>query len=348
MLKQDIISKNKMIKHNSPTLGTEEEQAALKVIQSGWLAHGSEVVEFENEFCEFIGLPEGNAVAVTNGTSALFLALWALQAQDRKVALPVYACSSLRHAAAMARAKELLLDVDHGTPNISLDQLTQSDADIAIVPHMYGLPLDISACKDIDVVEDCAQAIGASVDNVSVGLRGKLGIYSFYATKLITSGGHGGMVVSKDKTIIDTIRNYKEFDQRRDRKKRFNFHMTDIQAAIGSAQLKKLPQFLQRRSEIFELYKQAELPMLDTISDNLTPVRYRAVLLTKRPAEIIKSLQAAGIESIVPVEDWELLGEKELFPNALELTKQTVSLPIYPSLSTDDVNKIITVVKDNF
>ena len=336
-----------MIKHNSPTLGIEEEQAALKVIRSGWLAHGSEVEGFENEFCKFIGLPEGHAVAVTNGTSALFLALWALHAQDRKVALPVYACSSLRHAAAMAGAEEVLLDIAQGTPNISLDQLNQSGADIAIVPHMFGLPLDISVCKDIDVVEDCAQAIGASVDNVPVGLKGKLGIYSFYATKLITSGGHGGMVVSKDKTLIDSVRDYKEFDQRRDSKIRFNFHMTNIQAAIGRAQLKKLPGFLKRRGEIFRSYQEAGLRLLDVSSDNLSPVYYRAVLVAEQPRNIIKSLLDAGIGSIVPVEGWELLGEYALFPSASELTKQTVSLPIYPSLTNDEVDKIIAVVKTN-
>lgn len=336
-----------MIKHNSPTLGTEEEQAALKVIRSGWLAHGSEVEEFENEFCEFIGLPEGHAVAVTNGTSALFLALRALKAQEKQVALPVYACSSLRHAVAMAGATELLLDIAHGTPNISLESVNQSDADIAIAAHMFGLPQDISVCKDIDVIEDCAQAIGASVDNVSVGLRGKLGIYSFYATKLITSGGHGGMVASIDKALIETVRDYTEFDQRRDSKKRFNFHMTNFQAAIGRVQLKKLPGFLKRRGEIFRSYQEARLKLLDVSSDNLAPVHYRAVLLAEQPQNIIKSLLDAGIKSIVPVEDWELLGEHALFPNAFKLTKQTVSLPIYPSLSNDAVNKIIAVVKDN-
>lgn len=136
-----------MIPHNKPTLGIEEEQAALRVIRSGWVAQGDEVEAFENEFCEFIGLPVGYAVAVASGTSALFMALWALQAQGKRVAFPVYTCSSLRHAVAMIGAIEQLVDVSPGTPNIDLQALSQTRADIAIVPHMFGLPLCVSNLK---------------------------------------------------------------------------------------------------------------------------------------------------------------------------------------------------------
>lgn len=335
-----------MIKHNSPTLGTEEEQAALKVIRSGWLAHGSEVEGFENEFCEYLGLPEGHAAAVTNGTSALFLALWVFHAQGKKVAFPVYSCSALRHAVAMIGASEVLADVSDRCPNIDLSLLDKSNAEIAIVPHMFGLPQDISDIKDekMGIVEDCAQALGASVNNVPVGLQGNLGIFSFYATKLITSGGHGGMVVSKDKSLIDEIRDYREFDQRKDNNKRFNFHMTDLQAAIGRVQLKKLPAFIKRRNEIFEMYQQADFNLLDVNSDTLRPVRYRAVLLTDKQAEIINALSNGGINAIIPIEEWELLGDKTLFPHALNLTISTVSLPVYPSLSDTDVNRIISII----
>ncbi len=336
-----------MISHNRPTFGKEEEQAATRVIRSGWVVQGKDVENFENEFCNFLGLPDGYAVALSSGTAALFMALWALGAKEKKVAFPAYACSALRNAVAMIGAQEICIDVAQNSPNINLNALSQSDADIAIVPHMFGIPADISNVDNKDIIEDCAQALGAQVNGIPVGLRGRLGIYSFYATKLMTSGGHGGMVVSKDKTLVDAVRDYREFDQRRDNKKRFNFHMTDIQAAIGRVQLKELQNFLRHRSEIFELYRQAELPLLDVISDNLLPVRYRAVFLTERPREIIKSLLTADVESIVPVEDWELLGKKELFPNAFNISQHSVSLPIYPSLSIADVKKVITVVKDN-
>ena len=108
------------------------------------------------------------------------------------------------------------------------------------------LPNEIQNIKDIDVIEDCAQSLGASIDNKKTGIIGKVGIFSFYTTKLMTSGGQGGMFVSKDKNLVDKVRDYREFDCRRDKKHRFNFQMTDLQASIGRVQLKQLPLFLER------------------------------------------------------------------------------------------------------
>ncbi|WP_174709431.1 DegT/DnrJ/EryC1/StrS aminotransferase family protein [Nostoc sp. TCL240-02] len=338
-----------MIPHNKPTLGIEEEQAALRVIRSGWVAQGDEVEAFENEFCEFIGLPVGYAVAVASGTSALFMALWALQAQGKRVAFPVYTCSSLRHAVAMIGAIEQLVDVSPGTPNIDLQALSQTRADIAIVPHMFGLPLCVSNLKNIEIIEDCAQALGASVNGTFVGLQGKLGIFSFYATKLITSGGQGGMVVSKDKALIDAIKDYRQFDCRQDKNKRFNFQMTDLQAAIGRAQLRKLPIFLSRRVEIFKRYIQAGLKLLDITSESniqLSPVRYRAILKTNASSNrnIIELLASMNIKVIVPIEHWELLEEYNLFPNALKLSQESISLPIYPLLTDKQLEYVVSKI----
>lgn len=334
-----------MIPHNRPTFGIEEEQAAIRVIRSGWVAQGKEVENFEHEFCVFLGLPEGHAVALSSGTAALFMALWALGAKDRKVAYPVYACSALRNAVSLIGAEEIVIDTEPNLPNMDLSALKKSGANIAVIPHMFGIPADISGLDGIDVIEDCAQSLGAIAKGVKTGLSGRAGIYSFYATKLITSGGNGGMFVSKDKALSDAVRDYREFDQRRDDKRRFNFQMTDLQAAIGREQLKKLPRFLARREDIFSIYKDAGLKLLDSLDTNFIPVRYRAILLTPSPRKIIDSLSKAGVKAIVPVEDWELLGEPERFPAALRLTKETVSLPVYPSLDTSDVKKIISVVK---
>ena len=99
-----------MIEHNKPTLGKQEQRAVSKVLESGYIAQGLEVERFENEFCDFLDLPEGHAVALSSGTSALFMALWSLNAKNKSIAMPVYACSALRNAVAMAQAKE---------PNIS-------------------------------------------------------------------------------------------------------------------------------------------------------------------------------------------------------------------------------------
>lgn len=334
-----------MIPHNKPTLDDAEQQAALRVLGSGWLAQGAEVEAFENELCEFLGLPSGHAVAVSSGTAALFLAMWVLGAKGKSVAIPVYACAALRNAVAMAQAKEMLLDVGTGSPNVDLDAAAQAAPDILVAPHMYGLPMDLSKCR-LNVIEDCAQALGAKIGSLSAGLQGKAGIFSFYATKLITSGGQGGMVVSRDRQLVDQVRDYRQFDCRHDRLPRFNLQMTDLQAAVGRAQLEKLPAFLQRRAHLYGIYKNAGLDLLDADQTMQAPARYRAVLKTANPTGLIQALADNQIKAIVPIEDWELLGEAAQFPHAWQLTKTTVSLPLYPSLTDEQAEKIARIARE--
>ncbi len=333
-----------MIPHNKPTIGEEEEAAALRVLRSGQLAQGIEVEEFENEFCEFVGLSRGHAVAVSSGTASLYLALLALKASGKEVFFPGYVCSAIRNATGMIGGNEKIVDVASNSPNIDIEKIGRDK--ISIIPHMYGIPVDLSGHENLHVIEDCAQALGAKVNEISVGLQGDIGVFSFYVTKLITTGGQGGIVISKNKEYIETIRDYREFDFRRDTKKRFNFQMTDLQAAIGREQLKKLPIFLKRREEIFQRYKKAGLDLLDVrVQDtHISPVRYRAVMKTQQPDRIIDSLRDIGVRSIIPTEDWEIMGSHQLLPKSIELSKHTVSLPIYPTLSDSDVDTILSAI----
>ena len=333
-----------MIPHNKPTIGVEEELAALRVLRSGLLSQGSEIKSFENEFCDFIGLPKGHAIAVSSGTAALYLALWILEGDKKTISFPGYVCSALRNATNMIGGNEEILDIKKESPNIKFEGIKKES--IAIIPHMYGIPVDVTKIQNMNIIEDCAQSLGAKINGISVGLYGNAGIFSFYATKLMTSGGHGGMYVSKDKKLVDRVRDYREFDYRHDQKKRFNFQMTEIQAAIGREQLKKLPKFLERREEIFQKYKKAGLELLDVgeNQNHLSPVRYRAVIKTEEPNKIIKSLESVGVKAIVPTEDWELLGKHELLPNAVELSRKTVSLPIYPTLTDQGIDIILSAI----
>lgn len=336
------------VAHNKPSLGIEEEYAAVRTIRSSWLAQGNEVESFENELCAFLGLPPGHAVAVSSGSAALFLALYILDAQGKKVALPVYSCSALSNAVAMCDGKNVFVDTSSPeSPNLDLDCLKSAGAKLAIIPHMFGLPLDLTDAGKIEIIEDCAQALGATVKGIPVGLQGKIGVYSFYATKLITSGGQGGMVVSRDRSLVDNVRDYRDFDCRNDKKRRFNFQMTDLQAAIGRVQLSKIHSFLAKREEIFLRYETSGIDLLNaTNRDDCIPVRYRAVMKTNSPEKTIASLRAKGIRAIIPIQDWELLDAPECFPNALRLTKETVSIPLYPTLSDKEVESIITAVVD--
>lgn len=152
------------------------------------------------------------------------------------------------------------------------------------------------------------------------------------------------MVVSQNREIIEFIKDFRIFDQRKDRKFRFNFQMTDLQAAIGRVQLKKLPRFLERRKQIYERYKEAGFKLLD--SKQCNPVRFRAILVTHNQKGILQALEKAKIRAVIPLESWELQGTKDEYPNAYAWTQKTVSLPIYPSLSDDEVEKVINVVQD--
>jgi perosamine synthetase len=343
------------VPHNRPTLGIEEEQAAARVIRSGWLAQGKEVKSLEDEFCGFLGLDPGHAVAVSSGTAALFLALSVSGAGGRKTALPAYACSALRNACLFAGAEPLLLDNAPGSPNLDLAAAAASDAGIVILPHMYGIPSDPAklvrhrpgsgGTGDLLVIEDCAQALGAKIHGVSAGLLGRIGIFSFYATKLMTAGGQGGMLVSRDKAIADAARDFREFDQREDRKARFNLQMTDLQASVGREQLRKLPGFLEKRRALATLYREAGLQLLGAADPGCEASPYRAVLRCEAPGAILAGLESIGVRAINPLEEWELLGEPAGFPEARKLCGTTVSLPLYPGLSESDARRIAQKVK---
>jgi len=309
-----------MIPHNRPTLGKEEELAAIKVLKSGQLSAKNEVTKFENNLCKFLRLPKGHAVVCSSGSAALFLSLWALNAKGKKIAFPSYVCSALRHAVGLIKGQEEIIDIEENCPNTNINLIKKSKADIAIIPHLYGIPIKLSKIK----------------------------MFSFYVTKLITSGGHGGAIISKELNLIKKIRDYINFDQRRDDKKRFNFQMTEIQAAIGNSQLKKLPSFLKKREEIFNCYKKAGINLLDIKKKDkgkIYPVRYRAVMVTNKQKQIIKFLKSKKISSIIPLENWELLGNPSNYPNSLKISKQTVSLPIYPSLKKREQKLIIENLK---
>ncbi|RUL48692.1 DegT/DnrJ/EryC1/StrS family aminotransferase [Lysinibacillus antri] len=336
----------RMTPHNRPTLGKKEEKAALQVLRSGWVAQGKAVEAFENEMCRVLGLPMGCAVAVSSGSAALFLSLLALEAQGKNVAYPAHTCAALRNATALAGGNSILIDSEEKSPNIDINHLSTEAIDIAIIPHMYGLPVNLSnRPSSIQIIEDCAQALGASVNGVPVGLQGDIGIFSFYATKLITSGGQGGMVVSKNHSIIQFIRDYLLFDQRHDAKIRFNFQMTDVQGAIGLIQLKQLPYFIKRRQEIFQQYEDANLSLLQS-AENSQQVPYRAIMLTQQQSKVINALKSQHVNAVIPLKEEHLLGLPTLFPNAYQWTQQTVSLPIYPTLANEEVQRIIKIIKN--
>jgi perosamine synthetase len=336
--------------HNKPSLGEEELNAAQEVITSGMLAGGKQTALFEDEICQFLGLPKGHAVATSTGSSALFLSLTMLK--SKKVVIPTYVCHSLKQAAKLAKVETEFVDIAEDSTVICQKSLSSCDADTLIHPYIYGEASELPKFSG-HIIEDVAQALGASVNNQKLGTIADIGVLSFYATKLITSGGQGGMVVSKNKQHIKDIRNYLNFDMPTDQLDHFNLPMTEIQAAIGRSQLKKLPNFLKKREEIWQIYHQAGLPLMNINSDTnelnknlvINSVKYRAILMTPKAKQLINYLAEHNIVAIVPIEEGELLTPTK---NALKLTMNTVSLPIYPSLSHQQAEKIARLCQKFF
>ena len=335
-----------MIPHNKPFLGEEEINVAQRVISSGLISQGSEVTEFEDDLCKFFDLPEGHAAVVSSGSSALYLALWSLDGRNKRVGIPVFSCASLRNATGLIGAKNVFLDCDNDSPNLNIKHVEQNNVEILMAPSMFGIPTELPSKRNYMVIEDLAQSMGAEVDGKRIGLRGDIGICSFYATKMITSGGQGGAIISRNKKLIDNIKDYREFDNREDSKLRFNFQMTDLQAAIGRVQLKKLPSFINQREKWFKIYKDIGLNLMDTKFKSHKPVRYRIVHKCDNPRNIINALAKEGIKAIIPIEAWELLDQPKKYLSAYSLTCSTVSLPAHLNLEEKDIIRIGGIVKN--
>ncbi len=327
-----------VIAHSKATMGRQEEQAAAKVIHGGFVGSGAEVSKFEYDFCRFLGLPEGHALALSSGTAARFLALMVLGAEGKTVAIPAYS-TGLRKAVALAKAQAITVDIKAGTANIDLDAAAKAKAEIVFVAHMFGMPLVLKPMADKHIIEDCTQALGAKVKGAHVGLASNMAVYSFAAGEIITCGGQGGMLVSKDLELINKARLYRDHDNN-GLNFNFNFQLTDIQAAIGRVQLEKLPKLLARREDIFDAYKDTGYAILESSDDDVTPVRQAAILQTQQAHAVILHLKEACVECIVPVDK---LNDQEALscPLAAELSKSTVSLPIHPHLSNDEVREIL-------
>jgi len=334
-----------LIPHNRPCLSSAEGAAAARVLASGWLTRGPEVEAFEDEMCAFHGIPSGHALAVSSGSAALYLALRVLGAAGQRVAYPVYACDAVPQAIRLANAQAMAFDCRPGTALIDLEAALRADPAVVICAGMFGLPCRLPELGHCRVVADAAQALGATLSQQPFVLAGDIGILSFSATKIITSGGQGGMLLARERSWIDAARDYCDFDARGDDAPHFNLQMTDLAAAVGREQLARLPRFIARRAEIFSRYAALGLPMLDATASGHGPVRYRAVVRHGRPEQLIARLAARDIRAIVPIDRAELRARRpDAIPHAWELAGNTVSLPCYPALADEELDRVLTAL----
>ena len=337
-----------MIPHSRPTLDQDEVAAATRVLTSGQVAQGIEVRHFERALASLIGV--GGAVAVSSGTAALHLALLALEiGAGDEVVIPSFVCPALLNAIRYVRAVPVLADINRETFNMEVRDLRQrltGKTKAIIVPHMFGLPADIRefVTLGIPVIEDCAQSLGSRYEGAPTGSFGALSVFSFYATKVICTG-EGGMIAANDLQLLEKIRDLRDYDEKDDDRLRYNYKLTDLQAAIGLVQLGKLSALIDRRRAIARRYDEflrqygLSQPVCPTDRE---PIYYRYVIRTERLRELLNAGQDAGIAYRRPVFKplHQYLGLAG-FPETDEAFRSAVSLPLYPTLRDAEVQTIL-------
>ena len=347
------------ILHNRPLLDAKDHQAVTKVLSSQWVAEGAITRTFEQETAGF--LKRRYAKAVSTGTAALHLALLALQiGRGDEVLLSTYSCTALLNAIHYTGAVPVLADIDErnlGPSRLSLRWLVNRKTRAIIVNHAFGFPADILKIKEfgIPVVEDCAQALGGSIDGEPLGSFGDLSICSFYATKMITSGC-GGMVLTHRRKWAGRIRDLSHYDQRSDYKVRYNYSLSDLSSALGLSQLKKLGNFVRKRTMISKRYEQilrsTDFYYWTGQRRGECPNFYRFPIGSLRPFAFYKKIFARHkIQIISPLEPYQLLHryldlDRKRFPVAEALSRTLISVPIYPALSPPEVDRICRVLKE--
>ncbi len=249
-----------MVRHSRPWVEEVDVAAVTATLRSGNLAGGKQVARFERELAGAVG--QAGGVATSSGTAALHLALRALGiGPGDEVLLPSYVCTAVLNAVHHAQATPVLCDVDPETggldPADASGRVTRRTR-AAIVAHLFGHPADLDGLEDLDlpIIEDCAQALGAEWRGRPVGSFGTISVFSFYATKVISTG-EGGMACSSSPVLLERMRAARDYDHRDDYEVRYNYKMSDLQASLGRSQLRRFPEALEARRRLAERYTQA-------------------------------------------------------------------------------------------
>jgi len=345
-----------IIPHSRPFITESDLNAVTAAVKSGQLSQGPEVEKFERTLAEFIGQKE--AAATSSGTSALHLALLALDIKEKdEVIIPSFVCSAVLNAVNYTSGTPIIVDIEPLTYNISVEAIKKAltkKTKAIIVPHMFGCPAEMDKLSELDipVIEDCAQAIGATFKGQKVGSFGLLSVFSFYTTKVMACG-EGGMVLSDAEDLILKIKDLRGYDNKDNYHLRYNYKMTDIQASLGLSQLFSLENFIARRKEIAALYfdefKDCDFS-LPVWKEEKEHIYYRFVIKAKgNVSGYLEKFQQKGIMCQRPVyKPLHLYLNLSGFPNSTEAWQKTISVPLYPSLKEEEIEKIVTIVKNIF
>lgn len=353
-----------------PDIGEQEISNVLECVTSGWISsQGRFIREFEKVFSDYLG--GGYAIAVANGTVALQLGLTSLGiGRGDEVIVPNFTFGASINAIIHAGATPVLADVDYDTWTLDLEELSKliTPQTKAIMPvHLYGQPARIDEIKAIAlekglfVIEDCAEALGATYKTRRVGLDGDCTCFSFFANKTITTG-EGGMVVFKDAKLAERARILRDHGMSPQKRywhdyPGFNFRMTNMQAAIGVAQMDRIEDFITRRKVVFQTY------------DALLQGRHNISLLPKNSwsensywlytmilngyendtrDQLITQLGYRGIDARPGFYPMHLMDPYREFANgkypvSSYLSVNSISLPSSPGLSNEEIHHIVEI-----
>jgi dTDP-4-amino-4,6-dideoxygalactose transaminase len=349
-----------------PTMEQDEKDAVWKVMESGALAQGQTVAEFERRFADFIGVK--HAIATSNGTTALHIGLLSMGIRpgDEVITSP-FSFMATATSIIFTGARPVFSDIQADTWNIDpasvLDRIT--DRTRAIMPvQLYGQSADmdelreIAGERDIMIIEDACQAHGAEYRGRRVGGIGDCGAFSFYPTKNMTTG-EGGMITTDSDGIAEEarlLRNHGQTSRYEHAIVGYNFRMTNIHASIGVVQLGKLPGFNRKRQENAGFFTEhlSGLAGVGTpvLAEGRDHVFHQYTLTAERRDELREFLTSKGISTGIYYPDvlYNYDAIKPYFTERCsrseEATKQVISLPIHPYLTREELEYIVGNIRE--
>lgn len=349
-----------MIPIAKPLIGEEERAAVDAVLRSGRLAQGPEVAAFEDEFA--VQVVDGlDSVAVNSGTSALHLGLLAAGiGPGDEVIVPSFTFAATANAVRLAGAEPVFVDIDAASYCMSTEAAASAvtPRTTAILPvHLYGHPADMASLVELAdrqgllVIEDAAQAHLARLHDQPVGTFGTLAAFSFYPTKNMTTG-EGGMIVTDDPQVAHKARLLRNQGMQRQYVNEvagFNLRMTEIQAAIGRVQLRRLPAWTKQRQDNAKFLSDAltgvTRPYVNPAAQH---VYHQYTVRTRERDNLLHRLEEAGVGYgvyyPVPVHELPAFSKELDLPETRRATAEVVSLPVGPHVTLTDLEHIVATV----
>jgi len=349
-----------------PSLKGNEKKYVDDCLDSTWISSKGKYIKlFEESFSEFVNI--NHSVAVSNGTVALHLALLALGIGEKdEVIVPTFTYVASVNAIKYVNAKPVFVDSDPQTWQIDPSKIREKigkKTKAIMAVHIYGHPCDMKQIKKIAkennlyIIEDCAEAIGSSIDNKHAGSFGDIATFSFFGNKTITTG-EGGMVCTKNKDLRDLVIRLKGQGLATGKEYfhdiiGYNYRMTNICAAIGFAQLERISDILSEKDRVIAEYKQALKNIPVEIHREVGNVKHSYWMFTvlaaseKEKNELRSQLAENGIETrpaFHPVHTMPMYIDKKTYPVAEDLGKRGINLPSYPDLTNDDIEFITTKI----